>query len=138
MISGLLREISLIDITCNPESNCTCREKSFPSPMKYIDVARTTQTSQDALLEKHIEDYCNVDGEREFSDAWTGFTRFILFKERPPDGYTWSGVRLTMKQATSRPDNVWPDVWKHMSDAAKKKEKQKWAIEKPKIDNASQ
>ena len=27
---------------------------------------------------------------------------------------------LTRKQTTSRPDNVWPDMWKHMSDAAKK------------------
>ena len=44
--------------------------------------------------------------------------------------------RLTRKQTTSRPDNVWPDMWMHMSDAAKKKAKQKWAIEKPKLDNA--
>ena len=28
MISGLLREISFVAITCNPESNCTCREKN--------------------------------------------------------------------------------------------------------------
>ena len=27
----------------------------------------------------------------ELSNAWTGFTRFILLNERPPDGYTWSG-----------------------------------------------
>ena len=27
-------------------------------------------------------------------------------------------------------------MWKHMSDAAKRKEKQKWAIQKPKLDNA--
>ena len=33
-------------------------------------------------------------------------------------------------------DNVWPDMWKHMSDAPKRKEKQKWAVEKPKLDNA--
>ena len=32
--------------------------------------------------------------------------------------------------------NVWPDVWKHMSDVSKRKEKQKWAIENPKLDNA--
>ena len=44
--------------------------------------------------------------------------------------------RLTGKQTTSRPDNVWPDMWKRMSDAAKSKAKQKWAIEKPKLDNA--
>ena len=38
------------------------------------------------------------------SVTWTGFTRFTILKEKPPDGYTWSGRRLTRKQATSRPD----------------------------------
>ena len=52
-------------------------EESFPVPLKCIDVARTTQTSQDKLLEKQIDDYWNVDGDRELSDAWTDFTRFI-------------------------------------------------------------
>ena len=61
-----------------------------------------------------------------------------LSNERPPDGFSWSGRRLTRKQTTSRPDNVWQDMWKHMSDAAKKKAKQRWIIEKPKLDNARQ
>ena len=100
------------------------KEESFLVPLEYIDVTRTTHTSLDVLLETHIEDHWNVDGERELSDAWTGFTRFILLYERPPNGYTWSGERLTRKQTTSRPDNVWPDMWRHMSDAAKRKAKQ--------------
>ena len=83
----------------------TPREESLPFPMKYIDVTRTTYTSLDVWLEKNSEDYWNVDGERELSDAWTGFTRFVLLKERPPEGYTWSGERLTGKQSTSRPDD---------------------------------
>ena len=111
------------------------REETFPFPMKYIDVTRTTCTSPDVLLEKNIEDYWNVDGEKCLSDAWKGFTRFILLNERPPDGYTWAGGRLARKQITSRPDDVWPDMWKHVSDAAKKKAK-RWVIEKPKLDNA--
>ena len=36
---------------------------------------------------------------------------------------------------TSMPDTAWQDIWKHVSDAAKRKEEQKWAIEKPKVDN---
>ena len=40
------------------------------------------------------------------------------------------------KQTTSRPDTLWPEIWKHMSDASKRKEKQKWAIEKPRLENA--
>ena len=70
---------------------------------------------------KNIDGHFNADGEKELSDARTGFTRFILLNQRPPDGCLWSGVRLTRKQTTSRPDNVWPDVWKHLSDAAKSK-----------------
>ena len=41
-----------------------------------------------------------------------------------------------MKQTTSRPDNVWPDMWTHMSGATKNKAKHIWAFEKPKLDNA--
>ena len=113
-------------------------EESFPIPMKYIDVSRNTHTSLDVWTEKNIDDYWNVDGDRELSGTWTGFTRFMLLDEKPPDGYTWSGRRLRRKRTTSRPDNVWPDMWKHMSDASKRKAKQKWIIEKPKLDNASQ
>ena len=67
------------------------KEGSFPIPLKYIDVTRTTHTSLDVLLEKHIDDYWNVDEDRDLSDAWTGFTRFILLNERPPDGLSWCG-----------------------------------------------
>ena len=57
-------------------------------------------------IHMHHNDYWNADGERELSDSWTGFTRFILLNGRPPDGYTWCGWRLTRKQTTSRPDYV--------------------------------
>ena len=90
------------------------------------------------IVGENIDENWNVDGERELPDAWTRFTRFILLNERPPNGYTWSGRRLTRTQTTSRPDNVWPEMWKHMSDAAKSKAKQEWAIEKPKLDDARQ
>ena len=69
------------------------REESFPIPLKCIGVTRTTHTSLDVMLEKQIEDCWNVDGENELSDAWTGFTRFVLLKERAPDGFSWSGER---------------------------------------------
>ena len=40
------------------------REETFPIPMKYTDVIRTTYTSLDVMLEQQIEDYWNVDGEK--------------------------------------------------------------------------
>ena len=48
----------------------------------------------------------------------------------------WSGGRLTKRQATSRPDHLWPELLRGMSKNAKLREKQKWATEKPKLDNA--
>ena len=110
------------------------REASFPIPLKYIDVSRTTHTNLDVKQEKRIDDYWNIDGSRDLSDPWTGFTQ--LLEEKAPDGYTWSGVRLTRKQQTSRPDHLWPELWKTMGKNAKVKEKQKWSHEKLQLDNA--
>ena len=50
------------------------REESFPSPLKYIHVSRTTHTNLDVMQESFIDDYWNVDGSRDLSDSWTGFT----------------------------------------------------------------
>ena len=36
-------------------------------------------------------------------------------------------------QATTTPDQLWPEIWSSMSKAAQRKEKQQWAIEKPKL-----
>ena len=44
--------------------------------------------------------------------------------------------RLTKRQATSRPDHLWPELWRGLARNAKLREKNKWAIEKPKLDNA--
>ena len=103
------------------------REESFPIPLKYIDLSRTTHTNLDVKQEKRIDDYWNIDGSRDLSDPWTGFSRFILFEEKPP------GWR---KQQTSRPDHLWPEIWKTMGKNAKLKEKQKWSNEKFHLENA--
>ena len=83
------------------------RKESFPIPLKYIDVSRTTHTNLDVKQEKRIDDYWIIDGSRDLSDPWTGFTQFTLLEEKPPDGYMWSRERLTRKQLTSRPDDLW-------------------------------
>ena len=70
------------------------------------------------------------------SDPWTGFTQFTPLEEKVPDGYVWSGKRLTRKQLTSRPDHLWPELWKSMGKHAKLKEKQKWSEEKLHLENA--
>ena len=115
--SCLLQTISFVVITLYRVKLYVPKEESFPIPLKFFDVTRNTRTSLDVMLEKNMDDYWNVDGDRELSDTWTRFTRFTILKAKPPDGYTWPGWRLTRKQATSRPDKLWPEMWKHMSDA---------------------
>ena len=73
------------------------REESFPIPLKYIDVSRTTRTNMDVMQERRIDDYWNIDGSRDLSASWTRFTQFTLLEEKPPDGYMWSGGRLTKR-----------------------------------------
>ena len=90
----------------------------------------------DVKQEKRIDDYWNIDGSRYMSDPWTGFTQFTLLEEKAPDGYMWSGERLFRKQLTSRPDHLWPELWKSMGKHAKLKEKQKWSNEKLHLGNA--
>ena len=103
------------------------REESFPIPLKCIDVSRTTHTNLDLMQESRIDDYWNIDGSRDLSDSWTGFTQFTLLSEKPPEGYMWSGVRLTKREATSRPDHLWPELWRGLAINATLWEKHKWA-----------
>ena len=44
--------------------------------------------------------------------------------------------RLTKIQTTSRPDQVRLDAWTSIGKAAQRREKQEWAIEKPKLEHA--
>ena len=92
------------------------REESFPVPLKYIDVTRTTQTDLDVKQERRIDDYWNIDGSRDLSDSWTGFTPL---EKKPLDGFLWSRERLTKRQVTSRPDHLWPELWTKLGRNAK-------------------
>ena len=112
------------------------REESFPIPLKYIDVTRTTHTKLDVKQEKRIDDYWNIDGSRDLSDHWTGFTQFTLLEEKPLDGYMWSGWRLTRNSLHPGQINLWPELWKSLGKHAKLKEKQKWSDEKLHLENA--
>ena len=70
---------------------CSPREESFPIPLKYIDVSRTTPTNLDVKQEKRIDDYWNIDVSRDLSGSWTGFTQFTLKEEKPPDEFCGPG-----------------------------------------------
>ena len=112
------------------------RDESFPIPLRYIDVTRATSTTLDVKQGRRIEDYWDIEGSRDLSDSWTGFTRFTLLEEKPPEGYMWSGRTLTRKQLTPRPDRFWPELWTKLARNAQLKEKQKWSNEKLHLENA--
>ena len=46
------------------------KEETFPIPLKYIDVARSTHTDLDVMQEKRIDENRNVDANRNLSDSW--------------------------------------------------------------------
>ena len=106
------------------------RGESFPFPLKYIDVSRTTHTNLDVRQEKRIDEYWNIDGCRDLSDPWTGVTQFTLLEEKAPDGYMWSGWRLTRKQH--------PGQIIHGQTSGKQwgSMKQKWSHKKLHLNNA--
>ena len=86
------------------------KEESFPMPLKYVVVTRTTHTSLDVLQEGRIDDHWNVDVDRNLSDSWTGSTKFTQVTETLPKGYVWSRWPRTKIQATARPDDLWPEI----------------------------
>ena len=87
------------------------REESFSISLKYIDVSRIIRTNLDVMLERRIDDYCNIDGSRDLSDSWTGFIQFTLLEEKSRDGFLWFGRRLTTRHVTSRSDHLCPELW---------------------------
>ena len=115
MIFGLFKETSFIVIILTREFSCTCREKNH-----FLFHWNTLMSSGQPI----------PIGNRNLSDSWLDFTRFTLLNESPPNGYMWSGERLTKILTTSRPDHIWPDAWTKIGKAAQRREKQEWAIEK--------
>ena len=90
----------------------------------------------DVKQEKRIDDYWNIDGSRDLSDPWTGFTQLLYSTKKLLTDILGPGERLTRKELTSRPDHLWPELWKSMGKNAKMKDKQKWSEEKIHLDNA--
>ena len=109
-------------------------EESFPIPLIYIDVSRTTHTNLDVKQERRIDDYWNVDGSRDLSDYGQDSFNFLYWK-KPPDGYMWSGwIDKTAVNIQAR--FLWLELWEKIGNNAKVMEKQKWSHEKPQLDNA--
>ena len=57
-------------------------KETFPIPLKYIDVTRSTDTDLDVKQEKRLDDYWNVYLNRSLSASWKSFTKFTLLKKK--------------------------------------------------------
>ena len=79
------------------------------------------------MLERRIDDYWNIEGDRDLSDAWTGFIQTGIHGP----GCGWQRSKQHPGQITCGQNKG-----KYVIYAAQRKEKQKWAVEKPKFDNA--
>ena len=98
------------------------KEETFPIPLKYTDVARSTHTDLDVMQEKGIDDFWNVI-ELKHVRFEEKFHKIQFIKRKTSQGQIWSGERLTKVQTTTRPDHVWPDVWSKIGKAAQDREK---------------
>ena len=71
----------------NQEFSSLCRRKKHSQyPLRYIDVVRTTHTTFDVLQECRIDDYWNIDANRNLLEPRTVFTQFTTLNQHPPDG----------------------------------------------------
>ena len=137
MTSGPCQEISYTAITLNPESNFTRREKNhslfhsntltFPELQERIWMLSRNAASMITGISMGQE-ICLKHGHVSPSSLYQ--VRNLQMDIRGP------GRRLTKRQATSRPDHLWPELWRGMARSAKLREKHIWATEKPKLENA--
>ena len=85
------------------------REESFPIPLKYIDVSRTTHTNLDVKQERHIDDYWNIDGSRDLSEYCDKFhSGYSIRRETSRRIYVVWG-ETDKKTDYIKPDYLWPE-----------------------------
>ena len=46
------------------------KEETFPIPLKYTDVTRSTHADLDVVQEERVDDFWNVDSNRSLSESW--------------------------------------------------------------------
>ena len=94
------------------------REESFPIPLRYIDVTRATSATLDVMLECRMDDYCNVEGDREY---WTKTSRRMYMvreaadkeanniQARSPVAVIWKTCQMQLieKKNKSGPSKNW-------------------------------
>ena len=108
-----------------------------PIPINDIDVLRSTTTNSDMQDEKSIEDvWFGPQAHRVLSNPWIGETFFDPIPPPCRPGYTWVGGRLTKIQTTTRPPDIYPELWTLMSKKQKRLAQDAWKIKASMIERA--
>ena len=134
---GPCQETSYTAITLNHESNFTRREKNhslfhwntltFPELLIRIWMSSKRNASIFVGISMGLEK-CQILGQVSHN--------LLYSKKNLLTDMCGPGGRLTRKQLTSKPDHLWPELWKSMGKHAKLKKKQKWSEEKIHLENA--
>ena len=99
-------------------------------------VKRQTQTSTDMLQDATIDDCWITIGDKSLSEPRIGVTRSALLNKDPPERDMWVRGRLTKKQVTPRPGNMWPERRSRMSKNSVRKAINTCQEETPELDAA--
>ena len=87
------------------------REESFPIPLKYIDVSRTTHTNLDVKQEKRI-DVFGISMDQEMCLILGQVSLSLLYqKSNLQTDICGPGGKLTKRHVTSRPDHLRLELW---------------------------
>lgn len=98
-----------------------------PVPLKYLGIMRATITDLEDAVRRKIEDYWYPSPQvKKLSDDWTGKTVFTILRPTPPPGHKWIEGRLTRIQTPTRPDKIWLEIWRAMSQKQKRTAINKW------------
>ena len=126
-IFGRFKVTSSVVIKVNFEFNSTCRRKKHSLfHVHSYRCGRVARKKGLTITGMSIRtDLCQIRGED------------LLCRKKSVQKDICGSVGHRQKvQTTTRPENVWPQVWTQIGNASQKREKQEWANEKPRLDNA--
>ena len=112
------------------------REESFPIPLKYSDVSRTTCTNLDVKQERRIDDNWNIDGSRDLSDCWTGFHSGYSSGWETSKRKNVVRGEIDEKTADIQARSLMARNWTKIGKNARSRRDKKWSNEKLHLENA--
>ena len=137
MTFGPCQETSYNAITLDQESNFTRQGKNhslfhwstLTYPELHIRIWMSSKKNASMILEISMgQETCLIHGQVSHN--------LLHWKKNLQKDICGPGWDKREKQLTSRPDHLWPELWKTMGKNSKLKEKQKWSNEKLHLENS--